>query len=156
VWEAIWYWILWRRFTLLSLCLCHVELWLAHVPARLSYFCCSTHFVRQYLTWGDISRNVCYNRNMRGVPALEPTRAPCEITWRKQSDRSVNLHHRIQCQIATHKPTARVTSHELTWCEDSESPLYGTCRICVNTRWEFFSWWFVLKIRGVPYNGIQS
>jgi len=35
------------------------------------------------------SRNVCDNRNVRGVLARE-------ITWRKQSDRSVNLRHRIQ------------------------------------------------------------
>jgi hypothetical protein len=69
-----------------------------------------------------VSRNVCDNRNMRGVLASEPTRAPREITWRKQNDRSVNLRHRIQCQIASHVPTARVTSHELTWREDSVSP----------------------------------
>jgi len=25
----------------------HVELWLAHMPARLSNFCCRTHFVRR-------------------------------------------------------------------------------------------------------------
>jgi hypothetical protein len=30
----------------------HVELWSAHVLARLSYFCCRTHFVRRDLTWG--------------------------------------------------------------------------------------------------------
>ena len=53
IWEAIQHWILWRRFTRMSLCLCHVIL--------------------------------------RG--ALVGTR---EITWRKQSDRSVNLRHRIQ------------------------------------------------------------
>jgi hypothetical protein len=70
----------------------HVELWSAHVPARLSYFCRRTHFVRR------------------------------EITRRKQSDRCVNLRHRIQCQIASHIPTARVTLHELTWREDSVSP----------------------------------
>jgi hypothetical protein len=48
------------------------------------------------------------------VLAREPTSSPREITWRKQSDRSVNLRHRIQRQIASHIPTARVTSHELT------------------------------------------
>ena len=47
----------------------HVELWSAHVPALLS----------------------------RGRLAREPIRAPREITWRKQSDRSVNLRYRIQC-----------------------------------------------------------
>jgi hypothetical protein len=31
----------------------HVELWSAHVPARLSYFCCRTHFVRRDGFWGD-------------------------------------------------------------------------------------------------------
>jgi hypothetical protein len=41
------------RFTLLALFLCHVismELWSAHVPARLSNFCCRTHFVRRDVT----------------------------------------------------------------------------------------------------------
>jgi hypothetical protein len=79
--------------------------------------------VRRDLTWGHVSPNVCDNRNMRGVLAREPTRAPREITWRKQSDRSVNLRHRIRCQIASHIQTARVTSHELTWREDSVSPV---------------------------------
>jgi len=37
------------------------------------------------------------SRNLRDVLAREPTRALREITWRKQSDRSVNLRHRIQC-----------------------------------------------------------
>jgi len=40
---------------------------------------------------------VCDSRNLRGVLARELTRAPREITWRKQSDRSVYLRHRIQC-----------------------------------------------------------
>jgi hypothetical protein len=45
-----------------------------------------------------------------------------DLTRRKQSDRSVNLRRRIQCQIASYIQTARVTSHELTWREDSVSP----------------------------------
>ena len=96
----------------------HVELWSAHVPARLSYFCCRTHFVRREVTWTHVLRNVCD----RGVLVRQPTRAPREITWRKLSDRSVNLRHRIRCQIASHVPTARVTSHEPTWREDHVSP----------------------------------
>ena len=46
---------------------------------------------------GHASRNVRDNRNVRGVLAREPTRVPREITWRKPSDRSVNLRRRIQC-----------------------------------------------------------
>jgi hypothetical protein len=88
----------------------HVKRWSAHVPARL----CRTHFVSHEVTWPHVSRNLCDNRNMRGVLARGPTRAPREITWRKRSDRSVNLRHGIQCQIASHIPTARITSHELT------------------------------------------
>ena len=53
-----------------------------------SLFCHSA-----YVTWshvelqstrhvGHASRNVCDNRNVRGVLAREPTRAPREITWR--------------------------------------------------------------------------
>jgi hypothetical protein len=84
------------------------------------------NFVRPDLVWGHVSRNVCDNRNMRGVMARERIRAPREITWRKQSDGSVNLPHRIQCQIASHIPTARVTSHELTWREYSMSPALVT------------------------------
>jgi hypothetical protein len=81
--------------------------------------------------WPRVSRNVCDNRSMRGVLAREPTRAPREIAWRKQSDRSVNLRHRFQCQIASHIPTARVTSYELTWREDSVSPAWITTRTVI-------------------------
>jgi hypothetical protein len=121
IWEATWHWIqcadshfCHSAYVTWS----HVELWSAHVPARL----CRTHFVRREVMWPHVSRNVCDNRNMRGVLAREPTRAPREIMWHKQSDRSVNLRHRIRCQIASHIPSARVTSHELTWREDSVSP----------------------------------
>ena len=62
---------------------------------------------------------MCDNRNVRRVLAREPITAPHEITWRKQSDTSVNLRRSIQCQIASHIPTARVTPHELTWRKDS-------------------------------------
>ena len=33
----------------------HVELWSAHAPARLSHFCCRTHFVRRAGAWADQS-----------------------------------------------------------------------------------------------------
>jgi hypothetical protein len=116
MWEVIWYWILWRRFTLLSLCLRHVISRGALVGSRSStpLTFLMSHTFRE--TWGHD------NRNVRGVLAREPTRAPHEVKWRKQSDRSVNLRRRIQCQIASHIPTARVRSHELTWLEDSVSP----------------------------------
>jgi hypothetical protein len=68
---------------------------------------------------------------MWGVLAREPTRAPSELTWRKQSYRSVNLRHRIQSQIASHIQTARVTSHELTWREESVSPALTTCYLFI-------------------------
>jgi hypothetical protein len=42
---------------------------------------------------GHASRNVCDNRNVRGVLAREPTRAPRDVI----SDRRVNPPHRIQC-----------------------------------------------------------
>ena len=57
---------------------------------RKQYVLCTRHV-------GHASRNVSDNRNVRGVLAREPTRAPREITCRKQSDRSVNLRHGIQC-----------------------------------------------------------
>jgi hypothetical protein len=64
MWEAIWHWILWRRFTLLSLCLRHVISHGALVGSRAStplivYFCCRTQFVRREATWPHVSRNVC-------------------------------------------------------------------------------------------------
>ena len=92
---------------------------------------------------GHVSRNVCDNRNTRGVLAREPTRTPRKITWRKQSDRSVNLRHRIRCQIASHIPTARVTSHELTWREDSVSPASQSAHIipCKCTHFHQVSTW---------------
>jgi hypothetical protein len=93
---------------------------------RLTYQHASHISVVAHISWDVRSRN----RNMRGVLASEPTRAPREITWRKQIDRSVNLRHRIQCQIASHIPTARVTSHELTRREDSVSPAWVGLRLC--------------------------
>jgi hypothetical protein len=88
-----------------------------------SHFCHSA-----YVTWSDVelwsartrhvSRNVCYNRNLRGVLALEPTRALRQITWRKQSDRSVSLRQNSMLNI----PTALVTSREFTRREESVSP----------------------------------
>jgi hypothetical protein len=65
-----------------------------------------------------VSRNVCANRNLRGVLACEPTSAPRQITWRKQSDRSVCVRQNSMLNI----PTALVTSRELTWREDNVSP----------------------------------
>ena len=90
----------------------------------IEFYGADPHFCHSaYVTWSHVSRNMRDNRNMRGLLAREPTRAPREITWRKQSDRSVNLRHRIQCQIASHIPTARVTSYEFTSREDSVSPV---------------------------------
>jgi hypothetical protein len=54
-----------------------VELWSAHMPARLLNFCWRTHFVRRDVL--HVSRNVCDNRNIRRVLACEPTRAPRQI-----------------------------------------------------------------------------
>jgi hypothetical protein len=91
-----------------------------------------------HISWDVTPREVrCHdNRNMRGVLARHPTRAQREITWRKQSDRSVNLRRRVQCQIASHIPTARVTSHELMWREDSVSPALLTYLITyLLSRW---------------------
>jgi hypothetical protein len=106
--------------TLNSMAQIHTSVTLLTSPASTRLIFLLSHTFRA--TWGHVSRNVCYNRNMRGVLAREPTRAPREITWRRQRDRSVNLHHRIQCHTASHIPTARVTSHELTWRVDSVSP----------------------------------
>jgi hypothetical protein len=64
------------------------------------------------------SRNVCDNRNLRGVLAREPTRAPRQNKWRKQSWQ--------KCQSVLKIPNTLVTSHELTWREDSVSPALVT------------------------------
>jgi hypothetical protein len=61
---------------------------------NIEFYGADSHF---WHSWPHVSRNVCDNRNLRGVLAREPTRAPREITWSKQSDRSVNLRHRIPC-----------------------------------------------------------
>jgi hypothetical protein len=68
---------------------------------------------------------VCANRNLRGVLACEPTRAPRQITWPKQSDRSVSVRQNSMLNI----PTALVTSRELTWREDSVSPAIQCTRV---------------------------
>jgi hypothetical protein len=79
---------------------------------RSMYIFVNTSYIRH------ASRNVCANGNLRGVLACEPTRAPRQITWRKQSDRSVSVRQNLMLNI----PTALVTSLELTWREDSVSP----------------------------------
>jgi hypothetical protein len=96
-----------------------VELWSVHMPARLLNFCWRTHFVRRDVRHvRHVSRNVCDNRNLRGVLAREPTRAPRQITWRQQSDTYVSLLQNSMLNI----PTALVISRELTWREYSVSP----------------------------------
>jgi hypothetical protein len=52
----------------------HVERWSAHVPARLSYFCCRTHFMRREVTWPSRERASDYalirNRTPNRTPQL--------------------------------------------------------------------------------------
>ena len=62
------------------------------------------HFCKQLVTSEERSTRTLRRHEMCatteiliGVLARELTRAPREITWRKQSDRSVNLRHRIKC-----------------------------------------------------------
>jgi hypothetical protein len=85
-----------------------------------SHFCHSSYVTRSYVGWRThfVRQNVCANRNLRGVLACEPTRAPHQIAWRKQSDRSVSVRQNSMLNI----PTTLVTSRELTWREDSVSP----------------------------------
>jgi hypothetical protein len=97
-----------------------VERWSAHVPARLSYFCCRTHFVRREVTWPTEIWEACWHVSRPELHAR--SRDVSRVT-------SVNLRHRIQCQIASHIQTARLTSHELTWREDSVSPALWHFRI---------------------------
>jgi hypothetical protein len=104
---------------------CYACSWVVRRRFDIEFYGADSHFCHSvYVTRSHVELYVCDNRNVWGVLAREPTRAPREITWRKQSDRSVNLRHRIQCQIASHIPSARVTSHELTWREDSVSPAF--------------------------------
>ena len=86
----------------------HVELWSAHVPARLltsrelmwCYACgwdvrgdLALNSMAQIHTSVTLltSRDVTWNRGRFTCQHAS------EITWRKQSDISVNLRHRIQC-----------------------------------------------------------
>jgi hypothetical protein len=52
-----------------------VELWSAHMPARLLNFCCRTHFGRRDVC--HVSQNVCANRNLRGVLACTSRLTKC-------------------------------------------------------------------------------
>jgi hypothetical protein len=60
-----------------------------------------------------VSRNVCDNRNTRGVLAREPTRAPRQITWRNQSDRSVSV--RQNSKLKYPECTRNITWAHRTW-----------------------------------------
>jgi hypothetical protein len=89
----------WRTLTLLSFCLRHV-IWRgalvgSHTSTPLKFLLAHT-FRRTWRTSDEI----------------------CQITWRKQSDRSVIVRQNSVLNI----PTALVTSREFTWREDSVSP----------------------------------
>jgi hypothetical protein len=78
------------------------------------------HFWKQLLTMftstrhvRHVSRNACDNRNLRGVLAREPTRAPRQIMWRKQSDRSVSL--RQNSSLKYPKCRRNITWAHVTW-----------------------------------------
>jgi hypothetical protein len=73
-----------------------------------------------------VSRNVCDNRNLRGVLARELTRLHVRSRDVCRIDRSVSLRQNSMLNI----PTAIVTSHEITWREDSVSPaLLSECEV---------------------------
>jgi hypothetical protein len=94
-----------------------------------------THFVRRDIR--HVSRNVCANRNLRGVLACERTRGPRPITWLKQSDRIVSVRQNSMLNI----PNALVTSRELTWCQDSVSPAFKVhCIFRECAAWRRVTW----------------
>jgi hypothetical protein len=90
-----------------------VELWSAPMRAHLLNFCWRTHFVRRNIchfeltwctfreTWRDV-RCVRQQKFKRRAGMWTPRR----ITWRKQSDRSVNVRQNSMLNV----PNALVTS----------------------------------------------
>jgi hypothetical protein len=90
----------WRRLTLLSLCLRHVN-WRGALV---------THFVRRDVC--HVSRNVWANRNLRGVLACQQTRAPRQITWRKQNDKS---EYAPEFNVKYSNCTRNITWSHVTW-----------------------------------------
>ena len=97
---AIYHWIIWRWFTLLSLCLRHV----IPVPARFSHFCYRTHFVRRddvtYVSSALQTLSVsCLQKNILFMSAatLKPVR--------------------LQCYLP--RLSGAKTSHDITWHDDT-------------------------------------
>jgi hypothetical protein len=94
---------------------CHIKMsvgalfnkYFLHFWKQLIIMLKSTRHVRH------VSRNVCDNRNLRGILAREPTRIPLHITWRKQSDRSVSV--RQNSKLKYPKCTRNITWAHVTW-----------------------------------------
>jgi hypothetical protein len=89
---------------------------------------CRTHFVRR-----DVSHEMCATKEIWEA-CWHASRPELHVRSRDVSrvDRSVSLRHNSMLNV----PTTLVTSHELTWREDSvspalQSPLHGDCYIVV-------------------------
>ena len=113
MWEAIYYWILWRT--------CHSAYvtW-SHVPARLSHFCCRTHFVRRdHVTYASSALQTlsvsCLQKNtlLMSAATLKPVQLECYLPRLPGAKSS----HKITWQDDT-----RVCC--LTWREDSVTRPY--------------------------------
>ena len=102
----------------------------SHVPVLLSHFCCRTHFVRHddvtYVSSALQTLSVsCLQKNILFMSAatLKQIRLECYLP-------------RLPGAISSHEITwhddmlvCRLTRRELTWCEDSVSPVLLTTRI---------------------------
>jgi len=118
MWEAIYHWILWRRFTLLS----HSAYvtW-SHVPARLSHFCCRTHFVRwAHVTWAHVTWAHVMLRVQWGFPLNSMAQIHTSVTL--LTSRDITCHHASRISVVARISWGELTSHDLTWREDSVSP----------------------------------
>ena len=120
MWEAIYQWILWRRFTLLVTLLTSRDL---TCEARLSHFCCRTHFVRRddvtYVSSALQTLSVsCLQKNILFMPAatLKPIRLEYYLSRLSgvKSSREITWHDDMR--------VCRLTWRELTWREDIVSP----------------------------------
>ena len=96
----------------------HMELWLAHLPARLSHFCCRTHLLRRDLRVKCSSDVSCLQKNIlfMSVATLKPVWLECYLPRPPGTKSSREIRWYKDMHVC------HLTWRELMWCEDSVSP----------------------------------
>jgi hypothetical protein len=100
----------------------HVELWSADVPARLSYFCCRTHFVRREVTWREDSVSPASGSLRRISHAIVSIRQSCGVL------RWINIIPKDNCPHSHGRENVNITiQHRILAQRSLSRTAYGRC-----------------------------